>query len=517
MNLNTSFLLPPDRELNALIASGGDDRLFLTSDLDLNAYGCSPYPRYRLNYSSSTACNISMPAYSILSSLYQEILSLSSKKIDANEWSSSKFNDFRQRLFSLYELPENYDCIFGASGTDLELAAIALAKRSEDEKVLNIILGPEEVGSGIEYIGNGQYFKNHTIEGKKVTIGSHIPGFNEVLSRTVKVSIRDPSGYSLSSKDICKKIEGIISNCQNNERVLVHAIHRSKTGLIAPLIKDLKKCLSKTKVKYEIVVDCCQGRISPKVLKCYLESKAMVLFTGSKFFGAPPLCGALLVPCHLLDKNQVKAEGLKDFFMLSEWPQSLNRKPPTSNKVNLGLILRWEAALYEMERFFAIDAEKVKLVTDIFINEVNNFLSENNLYSGGFEKDPPEFHDNYPSSTFKGIDKNTICTLIISDKTLDFISYEDSKLIYQYLYSDISPMLPSVHRDLGKYEVHLGQPVKTLETQHSFLPTLRLSLGAPAYSDLYFLPPEKIKKKFRSDFKILKDKTSAIIENILNR
>merc|ERR1712070_498397 len=50
------------------------------------------------------------------------------------------------------------------------------------------------------------------------------------------------------------------------------------------------------------VVDACQGRFSLEELKEWLDQDSLVLFTASKFYQAPPFCGAVIVPPRIAQK-----------------------------------------------------------------------------------------------------------------------------------------------------------------------------------------------------------------------
>jgi hypothetical protein len=80
-----------------------------------------------------------------------------------------------------------------------------------------------------------------------------------------------------------------------------------------------------------------------------------VLVTGSKFFGDKPFAGALLIPAPIIARaSQLPPllAGLADHFSRAEWPEALQhltgRLP---DRANLGLVLRRQAALWEMRAF----------------------------------------------------------------------------------------------------------------------------------------------------------------------
>src|ERR1039458_6586198 len=70
-------------------------------------------------------------------------------------------------------------------------------------------------------------------------------------------------------------------------RVIVYLTHGTKTGLIAPVSPPPGA---------DVIVDACQGRISPETVAAYLRQGWPVVVTGSKFFGGPAFSGAVLFP-----------------------------------------------------------------------------------------------------------------------------------------------------------------------------------------------------------------------------
>jgi hypothetical protein len=88
----------------------------------------------------------------------------------------------------------------------------------------------------------------------------------------------------------------------------------------------------------------------------------LVLFTASKFYQAPPFCGAVLVPRKIVEKLRQSSaptphgvfseDGIGGFLTDKELPRSLKSWKPLlrkSNTNNVGLALRMEAGLAGME------------------------------------------------------------------------------------------------------------------------------------------------------------------------
>src|SRR5581483_2196569 len=84
-----------------------------------------------------------------------------------------------------------------------------------------------------------------------------------------------------------------------------------------------------------------------------------VMITGSKFAGGPAFCGALLLPEGLVDRLAragLNLAPLAPYSAALDWPARLRRAaaPGLAQPANLGLGLRWTAALAEIEAYEAI-------------------------------------------------------------------------------------------------------------------------------------------------------------------
>lgn len=140
----------------------------------------------------------------------------------------------RARIRNVYGLGTEIDVAFGASGTDLEYLALALALQTQ-QPVTNIVVEVDEVGSGCLYSEAGQYFAERTSLGVEVEKGAYLPGFNAdrvhvrtLQTRTDAGPVRDESDYTKSLLDAAGEV------IATGGRPLVHIIHRSKTGIVTP-------------------------------------------------------------------------------------------------------------------------------------------------------------------------------------------------------------------------------------------------------------------------------------------
>jgi hypothetical protein len=158
--------------------------------------------------------------------------------------------------------------------------------------------------------------------------------------------------------EVAAAAERAIEAAAQRGHVVLHAIDGSKTGLAAPGLLALDLLAHRFGARLDIVVDACQLRIEPALVRRYLERGWPVLVTGSKFFGAPGFCGAVLFPRHRLRRiagGGRLPDGLGAYASLSGG--SVSRRCP-------GLLLRWAAALAHMRDFGALAAGDVRTAID---------------------------------------------------------------------------------------------------------------------------------------------------------
>ena len=123
----------------------------------------------------------------------------------------------------------------------------------------------------------------------------------------------------------------------------------------APGFEAVQRLHERFGARLDVVVDACQMRVAPERVRACLEAGWMVLLTGSKFFGGPAFAGALLVPAGVAARAPELAPlppGLAGYFTRPEWPGAWQRiAADLPERANLGLVLRWQAALWEMRAF----------------------------------------------------------------------------------------------------------------------------------------------------------------------
>jgi hypothetical protein len=130
----------------------------------------------------------------------------------------------------------------------------------------------------------------------------------------------------------------------------------SKTGLVAPSAACAAALKRRFGEALTVLVDACQFRISGETLAGHLAQDFLVAVTGSKFLGGPAFSGALFLPERSAARLRQAPLGrhLGDYSGRDDWPAAYVGRGMLPDLQNLGLLLRWEAALYELDAFAAL-------------------------------------------------------------------------------------------------------------------------------------------------------------------
>ena len=496
------------------MATGGDTRITIDENSGLNSYGCKPFPYHTIAYSSCTSSNISVSAYSYVES-YLSHLRQHAHDID-DAFITKEYEKMRQSIRSFYELHPFIEIAFGSSGTDLELLALAIAFATPHKKVHNIYISGNEVGSGTNDIAKGCYFSELTPLGEQCKIGDAIEGFHPENVTVAQIQVRFAEGDRMDDDQIVAAIEKeILFAKENNSHALIHMVHRTKTGLIAPSWDKLEKMLHAYENDVDVLIDACQGRISIKYVNKYLDAGAMVLLTGSKFFSGPPFSGILLTPENLSKRFLEYGdfpEGLKHFFTRTEFPVNWHGFDNLlANSYNIGLILRLQAALHEMQHIFSINNEKIYKVIELFRNEVYHIIekspvfeldSANKIYNDAYE-------ERIANSPFE-ID--TIITVYLKDLNGNYITFDEAKIVNKQLYTDLSYLDDTKY--FLKTIINLGQPVRIMKQDEMWTGTLRFALSSNTITYLADQGEEKIQQLFASEMHVIEEKIKFIIQHL---
>ena len=437
-------LSPEEARAADLMTTGGDARIVLTPERHQNRYYSAPWPQDVLAYASSTANDISPDAFAQVSGL------------GAQNYAEG-LEALRRRIRAAYGVPDDVAIVFAPSGTDLEYVALACVQ-DRAERLHNVLLGADEVGSGCIHSAHGRYFANETALGVQVKPGEPVPELGERVS-IEDVPVRDALGHAFTSACIRDRIEQGIEQ-DPEAHTLVHVVHGSKTGLILPLLEDIDDLIARHGERMTLVVDACQARITSAAIADYLKRDAIVFVTGSKFMGGPPFSGFALVPPTLAARAPKLPEGFRTIFRRAEWPAGWPGAGALENSANPGLLLRLEASIFELERFQQLSLERVTRVILAFHAAVRAAMVDR---LGGRRMAPyPPGHraegDAHP------IEMRTLSTIDLSRRP-GHPDFDEAVRI---------------HKTLVERGIRLGQPVKCVKLEDGrWGATLRLGLSMP--------------------------------------
>ncbi len=347
--------------LEQLLSAGGGSRLEVDPATGLNAYGCAPRPRLEaLAFGSSTASTISPQAYAAAEALRQELIG-AARTGDLNPTLDRAIAAIRRGILEACGAADlaGVEVVLTPSGTDGEYAALHLALGAADRPLVNIVIAPEETGSGVLAAAQGRHFARVTPSGEAARPDAPIAGCHPDLIQVPTVPIRGSDGQPRPVAEIDAEVAALVEQAiAAGRRCLIHVLAGSKTGLLAPSFAAAQMLTAQRRGQVDVLVDACQMRLSPERIRACLAAGWMVLVTGSKFFGGPPFAGALLIPAPVIARASRLSPlpaGLADYFSRPEWPDALQHlSARLPERANLGLVLRWQAALWEMRAFYAV-------------------------------------------------------------------------------------------------------------------------------------------------------------------
>jgi hypothetical protein len=283
----------------------------------------------------------------------------------------------------------------------------------------------------------------------------------------------------LAVAEINRAAEALVEReLARGRRVLLHLLDTSKTGLVAPGADFTIDLARRFAGHLDVVVDASQLRLSRESVAGYLGHGFMVIVTGSKFFTGPPFAGALLVPPaiggRVLLGQAALPEGYNAYTERHCWPESWeNWCRPMGGEPNIGLLMRWWAALWEMAAFHAVPLPEARRILERFLVSIRAAI-ETAPRLGLLPCPAPERAD---TPSWDGL--ATILTFTATPpKAKAPLGMEDLRRLHLWLNRDVSALLPAGARErdrrLAALACHIGQPVMVGET----LSGLRLAAGA---------------------------------------
>lgn len=438
------------------LVAGGDARIALDPVSGLNKYGCPPVPDPSLlDFASSTSSVISRAGFAAANRLRERLL------VVPGTFESALAVEMRRiRLALLADVSDpGTQLVFAGSGTDAHALAARYAASVGARPLTVVMVEDDETGSGVAAA-------LYAVE----TGGAQI----EVL----KVPLRQADGAPRLSPDIDTEVTVSVQDAVSaGRRVLLVMVDQSKTGMIAPAVACVDALHRRYPGEVEVLVDVCQFRIAPLTLRAYLQRGFMVALTGSKFLAGPSFSAALLFPAAI-------SHGIAEV-------------------AGLGLLMRWEAALTELQRFRAVPQQQVAG----YLRDFARAMGARLMNDPHFAALPVPQLDRRPlqeAADWDGL-PSIFPFLLYHPKTRMPFSREQTLAVYR--------QLPVATGDgIAALRCQFGQPVACGTRQGVGVSALRLCLSARLISDAAEYGIDRV----ICDAQAALDKTAYLVDSISN-
>jgi hypothetical protein len=469
--LSSAVLYQP---LENLLAGGGDARLALSHPAQSNVYGCTPYPRPALiDFASSTASSISPAGYARAGRARMRLLAEAAR--DGLEPAFERGVERARAELRRYFALGHAEILFTPSGTDAQLQALFLVKALLGAPLVSIVMGADQTGRGTVHTARGRHFSDCTAQGVPVREGAPVAGLSDGVE-TLAIPLRDARGRLRSACELDGLLIAAIENAiGRGAKVLLQALDSSKLGWRAPGRACLAAIAARWPNDVRVVVDACQMRLGAARLRGYLADGFAVLMTGSKYFTGPPFSGALLIPATpawRVEAIGAVPPGLAAYGNRFDWP----RRWPLLRRAfapvpNYGQWLRWEAALGEMQAYFAVPPDFRERVLSAFAREAPRLIGASGrlmLLPGGVDGD--------------GLDdggdaemRHRSIFAFVPHRGGKALTLSQCDALYRALGRDLSAVAPPSQRAVAGRLCQIGQPVALGHTPGA---ALRLSASA---------------------------------------
>jgi hypothetical protein len=336
-----------DATLLQILTSGCDERIFLRPETDANKYHLNPLKYEGLFHRGSCTCGTLTPSGHVTAREFMDAYS--------EDRYEGIVKDQTKRLQALLRETEEdqFHVFFGPSGSDMMyLPLLFQAMMHPGQEIINIVSCPEELGSGSKAAAENAYYAEWNQFGERIPMGEKV--CEEVQSRVHFLDARASTGHIVDRK---QAIRDLISK-HPGQPLVGNLVFGSKSG-----IKDDLAIIDEFKEGVMWVVDMCQFRTDRTLIHDLIGKGVMIMVTGSKFYQAPPFCGALLVPKQWTHKMAplpaAVAKGFERLFTAYDFPTALPAvREQLPHFKNVGLRVRWEIALREMEAYMAFSQDE---------------------------------------------------------------------------------------------------------------------------------------------------------------
>lgn len=331
-----------------LLTEGGDARI-VAGPGGVNAYGCSPWPDAGLvPLGSSTASSPSEAGFQAALALHAYLRAAPARIDDELQ----RLRRDLLRLSGADQVPGT-ELVLAASGTDLHLIVAHLLAAAGPLQA--VMAEPGETGRGVAAALAGCHFGDCTSAGASVPAGVPL-ATGAPIAAPVGVRLRDDDGRprplaEVDADYVCE-VERVLAT---GARCLLVLTDLSKTGLLAPSPACAAQLRHRHGERVAVLVDACQFRLAPASLVAYLRQGFLVAVTGSKFVTGPAFCGGLLLPSAVVPVLRLRPlAALRAYSTRADWPPGWAAAADLPAGPNVGLMLRWAAALAELARLRAV-------------------------------------------------------------------------------------------------------------------------------------------------------------------
>ncbi len=466
-----------------ILLSNGDSRLLVDEQTGMNKYGTTVRPRPEaVHFSSSTASSISDYGFLYCDVLRRDLLH---HVIDAgHEVSTTRralSDAIIEELRDMCELgAAEADGAIAPSGTDAEVLAVMLARAAAPEqKLVSVLVSPEETGRGVRLAAKGCYFDEMTATGMTVSRGSEI--WENASIELVNIDIRTSAG-ELRPPDELDSVFLRLGKAalDQGDRVLAHMLLGSKTGLSGPSRSAMEELVAYAPDRVDVVVDACQMRVDYRRLGEFLRSGWMVQLSGSKSLTGPPFSGALLFPARWRDRLAACQTLLRPGICYTEdWSEWWSgRMHATTNPPAFGAAFRWLPALLEATLMRSVPASLRSYALQRFRHEVGERLAgslnltmlpgDESVAGATLEQD----FAHHSIVAFQVLGRRW-------DKEVELLDEAQCRRLFELLNVDVRRLLPEAPQAVKavlQQKFHIGQPVE-LGRDGGSCAILRLVIG----------------------------------------
>lgn len=303
-------------QLDLLLTTGGSHDIWPDPVTGRTALGTYARPaQHEIWFASASASNISPYGYKAAGLALETIIPGGAvEPIALGHW----FDELRSSLLTLYGI-DGADVMLAANQQDAEELALAAA-----QCVLKRPLAP--VSTASHFLGHSlgtEYVDTHNSDGQ------HRPAA-EIL------------------EDSVRKIDHLL---HEGRAILMHVDEHTASSHVPLAIAMLAP------LRTLVVVDASDLRCTRSLIRRHLTQGFMVIISGSRFAAGPPSSAAVLLPPDIVERLSTMSG--QDIPLTSSASFDMSRSlrgwmSSYKSVANLGLGLRWSAALAELNRYYAV-------------------------------------------------------------------------------------------------------------------------------------------------------------------